>query len=74
MLSSTDRVDGWEIRPRDHDTFGVYDAHGMLVGPFKTRAGAMLAALRLPKPDEISRQRDLEDAVLRRSPRAARHH
>jgi len=43
-------VDGWEIRQRCDGSFGVYDDHGLLDGPFGTKNEAMAAALRLPHP------------------------
>jgi hypothetical protein len=49
MAGSSDVVDGWEIRRRDDGSFGVYDFHGMLAGPFGTKEAAMAAALRLPR-------------------------
>jgi hypothetical protein len=49
VSDSNDRVDGWEIRDRPDGAFGVYDAHGLLAGPFGTKEEAMKAALSLPK-------------------------
>ena len=46
-------VDGWEIRQRPDCSYGVYDAHGMLDGPFGTAEQAMAAALKLPHPAGI---------------------
>lgn len=42
-------VDGWEIRPREDGGFGVYDAHGLIDGPYGTKEEAMNAASRLPR-------------------------
>jgi hypothetical protein len=50
MSETSGIVDGWEIRRRDDGTFGVYDFHGLLAGPFGTKEAAMAAALRLAKP------------------------
>jgi hypothetical protein len=44
-----DWVDGWEIHPRPDGGYGVYDAHGLIVGPFGTKNEALAAALQLPK-------------------------
>ena len=49
MSDEIDRVDGWEIRSRPDGFFGVYDAHGMVEGPFETREDAMAVALALPR-------------------------
>jgi hypothetical protein len=46
-----DRVDCWEIRLRPDGSFGVYDEHGLVDGPFGHREDAMAAALRLPRAD-----------------------
>lgn len=43
-------VDGWEIRRRPDGSYGVYDSHSLLDGPFGTESEAMAAALRLPHP------------------------
>ncbi len=43
-------VDGWEIRQRGDGSYGVYDDHGLIEGPFGTKDEAMSAALRLPHP------------------------
>jgi hypothetical protein len=51
-------VDGWEIRPRDDGGFGVYDAHGLIAGPFGTKEQAITAASRLPRHAGIFGQRD----------------
>jgi hypothetical protein len=50
MSETIDRVDGWEVRPRPDGGFGVYDLHGLIAGPFGTRAQAIAAALDLPRP------------------------
>ena len=50
MSRDVDWVDGWEIRSRPDGGYGVYDEHGLVAGPFGTRAEAIAAALRLPKP------------------------
>jgi len=44
-----DRIDGWEIRPRPDGSFGVYDAHGIVAGPFGSKAEAIAAALLLTR-------------------------
>jgi hypothetical protein len=49
MSNTNDRVDNWEIRYRPDGSFGVYDVHGLLAGPFGTKEEAMRAALGLPK-------------------------
>lgn len=46
---TTDWVDGWEIHYRDDGGYAVYDEHGMMAGPFGTRAEAIQAAMMLPK-------------------------
>jgi len=50
MLNDVAWVDGWEVRPRDDGGFAVYDAHGLIAGPFGTKEQAIAEALRLPKP------------------------
>jgi len=45
-----DRVDGWRIVPTRDGGYGVFDDHGLLGGPYGSRAEAISAALRLPKP------------------------
>ncbi|MDB5538847.1 MAG: hypothetical protein JWQ89_574 [Devosia sp.] len=42
-------VDGWEVRDRPDGSYGVYDSHGLLAGPFGRQVEAMAAALQLPK-------------------------
>lgn len=42
-------VDGWEVHEREDGGFGVYDDHGMVIGPFGTKQAALGAALSLPK-------------------------
>ena len=44
-----DRINEWEIRPRPDGSFGVYDVHGMVAGPFGSKTEAMAVALQLPK-------------------------
>jgi len=44
-----DRIDGWEIRLRPDGSFGVYDVHGMIAGPFGSKTEAMAAALLLTR-------------------------
>ena len=44
-----DRIDGWEIRLRADGSFGVYDVHGMIAGPFGSKTEAMAAAPLLPR-------------------------
>lgn len=43
-------IDGWEVRRRPDGSFGVYDAHSLLDGPYGRKEDAMAAALRLPHP------------------------
>ncbi len=43
-------IDGWEVRKRPDGSFGVYDSHSMLDGPYGRKEEAMAAALRLPHP------------------------
>lgn len=52
MSSSNHAVNGWEIRRRDDGSFGVYDLHGLVAGPFGRRESAVNAALLLPKHPE----------------------
>jgi hypothetical protein len=49
MSRDVDWVDGWEIHARPDGGYGVYDAHGMVLGPFGTKNQAIAAALQLPK-------------------------
>lgn len=49
-MRGVDIVDGWEIRPRADGSFGVYDDHGLVEGPYGHKVDALRAALRLPKP------------------------
>jgi hypothetical protein len=49
MSKIVDWVDGWEIRLRDDQGYGVYDEHGLVAGPFGTEEAAIQAALLLPK-------------------------
>lgn len=42
-------VDGWEVRTRDDGSFGVYDSHGMISGPYGSKSEAIGAALQLPR-------------------------
>lgn len=52
-------VDGWEVRLRDDHGYGVYDDHGLIIGPFGTESAAIQAALRLPKrPPCVNRTSD----------------
>ena len=41
-------INGWEVHSRADHGFGVYDAHGLVAGPFGTKEGAMQAAMHLP--------------------------
>ena len=43
-------IDGWEVRPRPDGSYGVYDYHGLLAGPFGTVTDAIVAARQLPRP------------------------
>ena len=43
-------VNGWEVRPRPDGSFGVYDDHGLMAGPFGTVQDAIEAASQLPHP------------------------
>lgn len=47
-------VNGWEIRRREDGSYGVYDLHGLVEGPFGLRESAINAALLLPKHREHS--------------------
>ncbi len=47
-------VDGWEVRSRDDGGFGVYDGHGMISGPHGSKAEALGAAMKLPKPQPLT--------------------
>lgn len=44
-----DIVDGWKITATGDGGFGVFDAHGMVSGPFGRREQAIAAALQLPR-------------------------
>ena len=44
-----DRINEWEIRLRPDGSFGVYDVHGMVAGPFGSNTEAIAVALQLPK-------------------------
>jgi hypothetical protein len=50
MSHYIDWVDGWEIHSRPDGGYGVYDAHGLVAGPYGTKDAALKAALQLPKP------------------------
>jgi hypothetical protein len=45
-----DWIDGWEIYLQADGGYGIYDAHGLVAGPFGTEFAAFNAAMRLPKP------------------------
>lgn len=49
MSHKVDWIDGWEIHGRPDGGYGVYDSHGLVAGPYGTKAAAMEAALQLPK-------------------------
>jgi hypothetical protein len=49
MSRDAELVYGWEIRSRPDGSFGVYDSHGLVDGPFGTKEEALTAALRLPR-------------------------
>lgn len=49
MSNDTDFVGGWEILSRPDGGSGVYDSHGLVAGPFGTKAEAIQAALKLPR-------------------------
>ena len=50
------RIDGWEVLQRPDGSYGVYDCHGMLDGPYGTPQEAMAAALRLPVDRRATRR------------------
>ena len=52
MSKIVDWVDGWEIRLRDEQDYGVFDEHGLVAGPFGTEEAAIEAALMLPKREQ----------------------
>ena len=55
-MTSAGVVDGWEIRRREDGSYGVYDAHGLIDGPYGHKVDAISAALRLPKPSAPRRR------------------
>jgi hypothetical protein len=59
MSNSTDWVDGWEIHSRPDGGYGVYDAHGLVAGPYGTKNAAFEAALQLPKPRQDGSRRSV---------------
>jgi hypothetical protein len=50
MEKETAWVDGWHVRQRPDGSYGVYDSHGLLAGPFGDERSALQAALGLPHP------------------------
>lgn len=58
MEKTVVRINGWEVRQRVDDSFGVYDEHGFMDGPFGWMDDAIAAAKKLPnvaiKPSEPS--------------------
>lgn len=50
MLEKVAWVNGWEVRSRPDGSFGVYDDHSMLAGPFGHVEEAIGAASKLPRP------------------------
>jgi hypothetical protein len=76
-------IDGWEVRERPDGSFGVYDDHGMIAGPFGNKYAAIAAAAQLPKPrgsvagvaaKQTPDPRSCEVAILRRSAKKAKPH
>ena len=41
-------IDGWEVRPRPDGSYGVYDDHSLMAGPFGNKEEAISAAMKLP--------------------------
>lgn len=41
-------IDGWEVRPRPDGSYGVYDDHSLMAGPFGHKEEAIAAAMKLP--------------------------
>lgn len=50
MEKDTAWVDGWHVRQRADGSYGVYDGHGLLAGPYGDEQSALAAALALPHP------------------------
>ena len=48
MEKTVVRINGWEVRQRVDDSFGVYDEHGFMDGPFGWMDDAIAAAKKLP--------------------------
>ena len=67
MSKVLDWVDGWEIRIRDDNGFGVYDDHGLVAGPFGTEEAAIQAALALPKRGQRQHGKETAPRWLGRS-------
>lgn len=49
MNREIDWIDGWEVRQGADGTYGVYDQHGMVAGPFEEREKGIKAAMALPR-------------------------
>lgn len=56
MTEQTDIIDGWQVREGPDGGFVVCDDHGIVDGPFRERAKAIAAALKLPKRSKTGRQ------------------
>lgn len=41
-------IDGWEVRRRPDGSYGVYDDHSLMAGPFGHKEEAIAAAMQLP--------------------------
>ena len=48
MEKTVVRINGWEVRQREDGSYGVYDEHGFMDGPFGWMADAIAAANKLP--------------------------
>jgi hypothetical protein len=48
MEKTVVRINGWEVRQREDGSYGVYDEHGFMNGPFGWMEDAVVAAKSLP--------------------------
>jgi len=62
LQQSEDRVNDWHIGAGADGGYAVFDTHGLVAGPFGTRAEALRAAVALPKSGEaVARWPSLRD-------------
>lgn len=48
MEKTVVRINGWEVRQREDGSYGVYDDHGLMDGPFGWMEDSIIAAKSLP--------------------------